>query len=67
MKAIVEIPNGEPFSGVHILALETEPQIGHYVGDQNGRLYLIQKIVHLIDTNKKIKYPYLKLIVRKEA
>ena len=65
MRAIVDIPEGENFAGHHILTLETEPQIGHYVGDQNGACYPILKIVHLIETNKECNYPYLKLIVGK--
>jgi hypothetical protein len=65
MRALVEIPSGEPCEGTQILTLEIEPQVGHYVGDPNGRLYRIEKIVHLIIRNETADYPFLKLIIRK--
>ena len=66
MRAIVDIPNGEPFEGFHILEnLEIPPQVGHCVGDPNGKHYRIKEVIHLIETNKAGNYPYLKLIVEK--
>ncbi|SKB00208.1 hypothetical protein SAMN02745166_03095 [Prosthecobacter debontii] len=67
MRAIVEIPKGEPFTGTQILTLETAPQVGHYIGDANGRLYRIEKVVHLLTRNEEAGYPFLKLIVQKET
>lgn len=66
MRAFVEIPSGEPFEGTRILNLECAPRIGEFVGDQNGRLYKIEKVIHMIDRNESAKHPFLKLIVSKE-
>jgi hypothetical protein len=65
MKAIVDIPEGEPGAGQCILSLETPPQIGHWVADTEGNLYEIKRVIHLIETNKESKHPHLKLIVER--
>ena len=67
MRAIVEIPSGGPCEGTRILELECPPNVGHFVGDQNGNLYKIEKVVHLITRNEEANYPFLKLIVSKEV
>lgn len=66
MRAIVEIPDGEPFKGKNVLNLECAPAIGHHVADPNGYLYRIVKIYHLIEPNTLSKDPALKLIVEKD-
>ena len=63
MRASAEIPLGETNAGKHVLELECIPEVGHYVGDLNGKLYRIDKIIHMIDT--VTGDPRLKLVLSK--
>ena len=65
MRAIVEIPDKEPFAGKQVLNLEITPQVGQHVGDPNGNFYEIIRVVHMLYRNKEANDPYLKLVVRK--
>lgn len=67
MKALIEIPTNEPFAGVRVIDLDITPQVGHFVGDQNGNLYRIVKIIHQITRNETAGYPFLKLELEKHA
>ncbi len=66
MRAIVDIPAGDPYAGLRIFNLEIAPIVGHYVGDPNGNLYKITAIIHLVDPSTEDSYPGLKLFVSRK-
>lgn len=62
IKATVDILSG-PKKGIHNLDLVIAPEVGHYVGDQNGNYYKIRAIVHLIDSSEIAEQSLLRLLV----
>jgi hypothetical protein len=66
IKATADIPSG-PNKGTKNLDLVIVPEVGHYVGDQNGNYYKIKAIVHLIDSNEIAEESLLRLLLEEKS